>query len=126
MADNVTQDPAIQTAATDVASDVPKVVSDVENKNVGGIISDVTNDYNQLAPVLPQVIEETKAGYKTTEFYLVILYEILTQSGAIHLPGTYGKVAAGAAGIVAYVLSRGIAKAGVPYRQFIGIHPHVK
>lgn len=121
MAEVFTQDSAVQTAAQDVAADAPAITTDVATGNIGSLFTDATKDYSQLAPLVPQVIEETKAGYKTTEFWLVLAYEAVTLSGAVHIPGTLGKAIATAAGIVAYVLSRGIAKAGVPYRQIVGV-----
>lgn len=64
---------------------------------------------------IPGVIKETKAGYKTTEFWAALATVILTQVGALHLPGHYGATIATVAAVLGYVLSRGIAKAGVPH-----------
>ncbi len=73
-------------------------------------IQEAAQDIGHLAPL---VFKETKAGYKTTEFWLTLAFTILTQLGALHLPGKYGSTVATAAAVVAYVLSRGVAKAGV-------------
>lgn len=110
-------DPAIQSGVSEVSQAVPGLVSDVQQKNVVGGLQDAEKVYQQVSPLVPTIVSEAKAGYKTTEFYLVIAYEALTQTGAIHLPGTWGKAAAGIAGIVAYVLSRGLAKSGVPNQE---------
>lgn len=65
-------------------------------------------------PLVVQAVKESKAGYKTTEFWLATVAAVLTQVGALDLPGKYGKTIATVAIVVAYVLSRGVAKAGVP------------
>lgn len=109
----VTDDPAIQSAAGDVGTSVPGIISDIKGGNIASGVVAGENLYGQLAPLANTITQEAKAGYKTTEFYLVLAYEALTQSGAIHLPGTWGKAAAGIAGVVAYALSRGLAKSGV-------------
>lgn len=81
--------PAVQTAATDLATDIPAV------------------------------IKETKEGYKTTEFWLTIVTVLLTQLQVLHLPGRYGDTIATAAAVVAYIVSRGVAKTGIPSVQDI-------
>jgi hypothetical protein len=106
--------PTVQEASQDVAQDVPGVVKDVKSGDYVAVAGDLEHGYSTLSPLVPHLVQEAKAGYKTTEFWLVIAYEILTQSGAIHLPGTWGKLVAGVSGLVAYVLSRGIAKSGTP------------
>lgn len=107
-------DPAIQTASTDVAQEVPAVVKDIQTKNIAGVVTAGENLYSELAPLAPTLLQEAKAGYKTTEFWLVIVWEAATQTGAIHLPGTWGKLVAGIGGVASYVLSRGLAKNGTP------------
>lgn len=61
----------------------------------------------------PLVVKEAKAGYKTTEFWVALGGAILTQLGALHLPGKYGDTVATVALVVSYIVSRGVAKAGV-------------
>lgn len=62
---------------------------------------------------VPDVIKESRDGWKTTEFWLAIVTGILVQIDAIPLPDKYeGWVAT--ALVVAYALSRGLAKQGVP------------
>lgn len=63
---------------------------------------------------MPAVIQETKAGYKTTEFWITVGASLLTVLNAVPLPEKYEGVVVAALG-VAYVLSRGIAKKGVPH-----------
>lgn len=108
------QDPVVQQVVQDVAQDVPAVVKDVETKNIAGLVSEGEQAYQQVAPLIPSLIQEAKAGYKTTEFWLVLVWEAATQTGALHLPGTWGKLIAGIGGVAAYALSRGLAKSGTP------------
>ncbi len=54
-------------------------------------------------------MRESKAGYKTTEFWITLLGVLGTQIGTLDIPAEYGAVLA-----AAYVLSRGVAKAGQP------------
>ena len=63
---------------------------------------------------VPAAINEAKAGYKTTEFWMALIGIFATQLGALDLPGEHGQTIATVAFLVAYVLSRGVAKAGVP------------
>lgn len=68
----------------------------------------IENVFNEI----PLVVKESKAGYKTTEFWLVIATGGLTLLGTLPVPDHYKGVIAGAlAGL--YALSRGIAKKGV-------------
>lgn len=72
------------------------------------------NAVTNVISEVPAVVKETKAGYKTTEFWLTIIGAVATQLGALHLPGKYGDTIATVALIASYVLSRGVAKSGVP------------
>lgn len=68
----------------------------------------VTNVVNEL----PEVIRETKAGYKTTEFWMTIATVLCSLLAG--LPEKYGAIVTlGAVG--SYTLSRGIAKKGIPH-----------
>jgi hypothetical protein len=69
----------------------------------------VVNTFLHDAPV---VIADVKAGYKTTEFWIAGIGILLTQLGALHLPGKYGDTITTAALALSYILSRGFAKAG--------------
>jgi hypothetical protein len=73
-----------------------------------------TEAIQQVIAELPQVIKEAKAGYRTTEFWITIAWVIASQLQVLHLPSKYGDLSSIAA-VVAYVLSRGIAKKGVPH-----------
>lgn len=66
-----------------------------------------------LGPLLVSVVKESKEGYKTTEFWLTAVLVLLTVLDVIPLPESYEAYVAGALG-VAYTLSRGLAKKGVP------------
>lgn len=114
MADTPTQDPAIQGAVSDVVQEIPSVVSDVKTQNVPGLLTDATTAYQNVGPLVPTILQETKAGYKTTEFWALIVWEIVSQTEVFfHLPGTWGKLVAGLGALSAYILSRGWAKSGV-------------
>jgi hypothetical protein len=71
------------------------------------------NDAADVIAHVPAVIEETRKGYKTTEFWLVIVISVLTTLNGIPMPDKYEGFVVAALG-VAYALSRGIAKKGVP------------
>lgn len=66
-----------------------------------------------FAELVPQIIKESKEGYKTTEFWLMVVISILTVVDGIPLPEKYEAAVVAALG-VAYALSRGLAKKGVP------------
>ncbi len=74
----------------------------------------VTNNFVQEVLTDFPAIVETKDGYKTTEFWITLVGVLGTQVGALDLPGEHAKTIATIALAVAYVLSRGVAKAGVP------------
>jgi hypothetical protein len=70
-------------------------------------------DTELLAPAINSVISESKAGYKTTEFWVSVVVALLTVLDGIPLPEKFeGGVVTLIA--VAYALSRGLAKQGVP------------
>ena len=68
---------------------------------------------DDLVQSLPAVVKETKAGYKTTEFWIAVAGSALTVLNGIPLPEKYEGVVVAVFG-AAYILSRGIAKKGVP------------
>ncbi len=71
-------------------------------------------DTGQLAPALNAIVKESKAGYRTTEFWVSVAVSLLTVLDGIPLPEKFeGAILAAIA--VAYTLSRGIAKQGVPH-----------
>lgn len=61
----------------------------------------------------PEVVKETKEGYKTTEFWVAVVTSVLTVVGTIPVPEKFQGVVVAALGI-AYALSRGLAKKGIP------------
>lgn len=79
--------------------DITTTVQDLEKGDVAGVIKEV-----------PAVTKLVKAGYKTTEFWLVLAGVVATQLGAIHVPGKYGTTIQDTALIAAYAISRGLAK----------------
>lgn len=66
----------------------------------------------QLLSVGSGVVKEVKAGYKTTEFWGALALIVLTQVGALHIPGKYGDTITTTATASAYIVSRGLAKFG--------------
>lgn len=60
-----------------------------------------------------KVATESKPGYLSTEFWLVIIANVLTQAGALEVPDRYRWVVA-LVTVVGYALSRGLAKLGEP------------
>lgn len=101
--------------------DAPGIASDVERLAHGDTtkaeLEALRADVDVLYSHVPGVIQETKAGYKTTEFWLTIGGAFLTQIGALHLPGKYGATIATVALVGSYALSRGVAKNGVPHSE---------
>lgn len=57
------------------------------------------------------ISKEVKAGYKTTEFYVVILAALLADVGALPIPD-HAKAYITAGLAAAYAIARGVAKAG--------------
>lgn len=68
---------------------------------------------DQVAEVIGGVIKESKAGFKTTEFWLAIVIAGLVVLDGIPLPEKFEGVVVTALGI-AYAISRGLAKHGIP------------
>lgn len=62
---------------------------------------------------IPEVVKESKTGLKTTEFWLTIVTSVLVVLNGIPLPEKYEGFVVTALGI-AYAISRGLAKKGVP------------
>jgi hypothetical protein len=80
-------------------------------------VDNVNVDQEQLGEfieALPAVIEESKRGYKTTEFWVGIIGSALVVLNGIPLPEKYEGLVVALFG-ASYILSRGIAKKGVPY-----------
>lgn len=70
-------------------------------------------DLDDVVKLAPVVVKETKAGFKTTEFWLSIVAAVVTATGAIPTPhDAKGYVVAGI--VVAYAIARGLAKKGIP------------
>jgi hypothetical protein len=57
---------------------------------------------------------ETRPGWQTTEFWLVVLVNVLPELGAIDVGSAKIKGLIHLATIVGYALARGLAKQGVP------------
>lgn len=78
----------------------------VVNQNVAPAIEDAIES-------IPVLVKESKAGYKTTEFWVTIVTSLLVVLNGIPLPDKYGGFVVAALG-AAYAISRGLAKKGVP------------
>jgi hypothetical protein len=72
-----------------------------------------TYDTSTLEPAINTVIKESKAGFKTTEFWVAVVVSLLTVLEAYPVPDDLKAVIVGAIS-VAYAVSRGISKSGVP------------
>ncbi|MBA3240076.1 MAG: hypothetical protein H0T60_02525 [Acidobacteria bacterium] len=72
-----------------------------------------TGETEELISAIPAVVSESKKGWRTTEFWLVVGVSVLTVLNGIPLPEKYeGAVVAALGGL--YALSRGLAKQGTP------------
>lgn len=71
-------------------------------------------DTEQLGPALTDIIRETKSGWKTTEFWVTVAVSLLTVLDGVPLPEKFEGFVVSAV-VVAYALSRGLAKQGVPH-----------
>jgi hypothetical protein len=60
---------------------------------------------------VPTVTPTIKPGWRTTEFWLILLVNVLPEIGAIDVGGTKVKAYLHAITLFGYALSRGIAKA---------------
>lgn len=65
-----------------------------------------------------KILKESKPGYLTTEFWLIVIAEVLTQTGAIPIPDKYKWISATLA-VIGYAISRGLAKLNVPYEKVL-------
>jgi hypothetical protein len=105
----------MSTEATDVQK-AEAVATDAESVLQQPTVAEAeqaARDVEGLVPVATEVVKETKAGYKTTEFYLTILGSLLTAVGAIPTPhDAKGFIVAGL--VALYAVSRGLAKNSVP------------
>lgn len=95
--------PAEGEKAAEADPAVAKIAGDVVAHNL-----DAAQDFTDLKAGY----QEAKAGYKTTEFWGSLVLIVLTQVGALDLPGN-GKTITTAATGAAYAISRGLAKLGV-------------
>lgn len=107
------------TAVEELADDAPGVVTDVEDLAKGTPTQEEIDagvrDLEELERVVPAVVKETKAGYKTTEFWLTLagLAAVNLNGVVLTLPDKYQAIASAVlAGL--YALSRGQAKKGIP------------
>lgn len=86
----------------------------VENEMPTPVVVNQQNfDTQDLGPAIDTIITESKSGWKTTEFWVALVVSLLTVLDGVPLPEKFeGGVVAAIA--VAYALSRGLAKKGVP------------
>lgn len=108
MADEQTTDGGMNTEDKELVTEVTNVFTHPSP----GTLLPLEDEFRELEAEAPVVVRETKAGYKTTEFYLTITTAFLTAVGALPTPHdakTY--VVAGLVGL--YAVARAIAKKGV-------------
>ncbi len=105
-------------------SELAEVTTAPAGTTVNVVQAEKAVDYSNLTPgeidqiedlfsELPVIFKESKAGYKTTEFWLTVLTVILLNVNLIPLPDSWQGIAS-AALVVVYAISRGLAKKGVP------------
>lgn len=81
------------------------------------VINQTFNDASRVDDFIadiPTVIKETKAGYKTTEFWVTVIMSLAAMLEVAPVPDGTGGIA-GVALAAIYALSRGIAKKGIPH-----------
>lgn len=71
-------------------------------------------DPDTLEPAINTIITESKAGYKTTEFWVTIVVSLFAVVDPASLPDWAQTALLGVAA-AAYAVSRGLAKAGIPH-----------
>lgn len=91
--------PAVEAAAEAEEPAIAEEAQDLKTGNLTGVVSNFGG-----------VVKEVKAGWKTTEFWLVLAGVVLTQVGALRVPGKYGDTIQTSALIGSYAVSRGLAK----------------
>jgi hypothetical protein len=67
----------------------------------------------ELIAAGPTIIKESKAGYKTTEFWVTLLGSLAVVLNGVPVPEKYEGIVIAVFG-AAYILSRGVAKKGIP------------
>lgn len=100
---------AIPLALTDDAKTAEAAVAVAEHPSIAGAEGLLPSVYADIGPTT-EAIQETKAGYKTTEFWSVLIaagYSVAT-TAPVHNKLYVSALAA------IYAIARGIAKAGTP------------
>lgn len=73
----------------------------------------VAGDLQPVADALPEIVKETKAGWRTTEFWLALVSSVGIALGAVPTPhDTQGYALAVI--VALYAIARGLAKKGIP------------
>lgn len=102
--------PDLTTEAT-VRPDTPDADQIVTNVTVNQPTPDDVID--SVEEALPVIVTETKAGYRTTEFWVTVVTGLAVALNGIPLPESKeGYVLAGLAAV--YAVARGLAKKGIP------------
>lgn len=92
-------------------SDVEKPAS-VVNNNLE--IPDTPEEQKELVELAPLVYKETRAGWRTTEFWITVVSALAVVFNGVPLPESKeGYVVALLAGL--YAIARGLAKRGTPH-----------
>jgi phosphoribosylformylglycinamidine (FGAM) synthase-like enzyme len=101
-------DPAVQTVITDAVTGAKSIVTDIEDKNVSGLVASAFGTGTSLVAAAPAAIAEVKAGYKTTEFWGVVAAGL---NASLSTEGWLPKVVAGAIAVL-YAITRAFTKTG--------------
>lgn len=99
--------PGSDAAERDFAQDATAVLEQPNIEHFTALAGD-TGTLN-----LPEVVKETKEGYKTTEFWATVVSGITVASGIVPTPHNT-KGFALVALVAIYCIARGLAKKGVP------------
>lgn len=73
---------------------------------------EITFETGELAPAIGVIVEESKKGYRTTEFWIALGVSLLTVLDGVPLPEKFEGAVVTLIG-AAYIISRGLAKKGV-------------
>lgn len=101
-----------------VLEEVAQTVQDAEHGNLAGVVADAETlkadpIVGQAATLAVSTFKESKAGYKTTEFWTSLVVGVLDLVTQIPF---HAKLATSVVAAI-YAVARGLAKAGVPYQE---------
>lgn len=102
--------------AEELTPEAQKLDTDLEAAAAHPGVGSVTNVFHDLEPLQAEahaIVRETKAGYKTTEFWLSLASGFAVAFGAVPTPHDAKGIVI-AALVAIYAVARGLAKKGTP------------